>query len=154
MRKIAVFAGSFDPFTLGHQDIVQRALPLFDQIVIAMGVHSQKRYGFDAAKRLAGMEHLFKNQPKIKIISYKGLTADFCKKVKASCLLRGLRNTVDFEYEKNVAQFNENKSGIPTLFLMANPAYSHISSSLVREIIKNNGDIKALLPQEISEYIK
>lgn len=142
----AVFPGSFDPITLGHVDIIERALPLFDEIIIAIGVNAAKNYMWDLEVRIAKIEAAFKGQSKIKVTSYQGLTADFCKKEKAQFILRGLRNTTDFNYEQTIAQANEKVNGVDSVFLICSPEYSHISSSIVRDIARNDGDFSSLVP--------
>ena len=144
--KIAVFPGSFDPFTNGHIDIIERAIPLFDKIVIAIGINADKKYMFDIEKRRKFIIDTFKNQPKIEITTYTGLTVDFCKEINAEFILRGLRNPADFEFEKAIAQTNRKLSGIETVFLLTSAETSFISSSIVRDIIRNNGDVSVLVP--------
>ena len=151
MSRIAVFPGSFDPITIGHVDIVQRALPLFDHIVVAIGYNSQKKYLFDLDKRLSWLNEVFKDYDNISVDSYEGLTIHFCDKVHAQFIVRGVRNTTDFGFERTIAQLNSavSNSQIETVFLMATPEHSHISSSIVREIIKNNGDYSQFVPEVI-----
>jgi len=146
MRKIAVFAGTFDPFTIGHQDIVNRALPLFDHIIIAIGVNDEKKTVFSLEKRLEIIKQAFINQPKIKVDTYTGLTGEFCKKNNAQFLIRGLRNTIDFQYENDLAKANMEIFDLETLFIMTSPTLSHVSSSLVRELYKNKGNYLKYLP--------
>lgn len=148
MRR-AVFPGSFDPITLGHVDIIQRALPLFDELIIAVGVNTEKKYMFSLEQRMAFIANSFVEEPKIKIMSYTGLTVDFCKKAAVDLIVRGLRNPADFEFEKAVAHINRKLSGIETLFLLTAAETSSISSSIVREIIKNNGDYTLLVPPAV-----
>lgn len=146
--KIAVFPGSFDPITIGHVQIVKRALPLFDKIIIAVGVNSQKKYLYSLDERLEGIRSVFSNEPKIEVDKHEGLTAHYCVKKKAKYLLRGLRNASDFDYEKQLSQMNQIiGNGVETVFLISQPAYSHISSTLVREIIKGGGDASVFLPE-------
>jgi len=146
MSKIAVFAGTFDPFTIGHQDIVSRTLPLFDHIIIAIGVNDEKKTVFSLDKRLEIIKQAFINQPKIKTDTYTGLTGEFCKKNNAQFLIRGLRNTIDFQYESDLAKANKEIFDLETLFFMTSPTLSHVSSSLVREIYKNKGNYLKYLP--------
>ena len=146
----AVFPGSFDPITLGHLDIVQRALPFFDEIVIAVGVNQDKKYLFPIEKRISFIEKTFSSESKIKVTSYSGLTIEFCKKINASAILRGLRNPADFEFEKSIAHINRKLSGIETLFLLTATETSYISSSIVREVMCNNGDYKNLVPDAVA----
>lgn len=150
MQKIAVFPGSFDPITVGHVDLVRRAAPLFDKIIVAVGINTQKKYLFDLEKRLEWLEAVFANDENVEVDSYTGLTAHFCQKRNAKYLLRGLRNSSDFEYEKTISQLNNIVGdGIETMFLISQPAYSHISSTIVREIIIGKGDASAFLPPEV-----
>jgi len=142
----AVFPGSFDPITLGHVDIIERALPLFDEIIIAIGVNAAKNYMWNLEERIAKIKVVFKGNSKIKVTSYEGLTANFCKKENAQYMLRGLRNTADFTYEQTIAQANEKVNGIDSVFLICSPEYSHISSSIVRDIARNGGDFTSLVP--------
>ncbi len=147
MPKIAVFPGSFDPITQGHVDLIQRALPLFDEIIVAIGINSQKKYLFDLEQRLAWLETVFVDEPRIRVDSFVGLTAHYCNKIGAHYLLRGLRNASDFDYEKTISQLNNIVGeGLETVFLISQPAYSHISSTIVREIIKGKGDARPFLP--------
>ena len=145
----ALFPGSFDPITLGHLDVVERALPFFDEIVIAAGVNIDKKYMFPVEQRMQFLEHTFAQHKKIKITSYKGLTVEYCKKIDAHAILRGLRNPADFEFEKAVAQINRKLSGMETLFLLTDVNMSYISSSMVRDIIANNGDYSSLVPKAV-----
>ncbi len=147
--KKAVFPGSFDPITLGHQDIILRALPLFDEIVIAIGINDAKKYMFTLEERVKFIEETFKDESKITVTTYKGLTTDYCKSVKASYMLRGLRNPADFEFEKAIAQTNRKLSGIDTLFLLTSADTSFISSSIVRDVLKNGGDYTVLVPKSV-----
>lgn len=144
--KRAVFPGSFDPITLGHVDIIERAIPLFDEIVIAIGINADKKYMFETEKRQEFIRETFKDQPKIKIDTYTGLTVDYCKKINATFILRGLRNPADFEFEKAIAQTNRKLSGIETVFLLTSAETSFISSSIVRDIIRNHGNVSVLVP--------
>ena len=139
--KIAVFPGSFDPITTGHVDLVKRALPLFDKIVVAVGVNTQKKYLFPLKIRLDWLEKVFADEPKVEVDSFQNLTAHYCQKIGARYLLRGLRNSSDFDYEKTISQLNDIVGdGLETIFLISRPQYSHISSTIVREIIKGGGD--------------
>lgn len=146
--KTAVFPGSFDPITSGHVDLVRRAVPLFDKIVVAVGVNSQKKYLFSLEQRLAWLEEVFADEPKVEVGTFEGLTAHFCQEIGANYLLRGLRNASDFDYEKTISQLNGIVGeGLETIFLISQPAYSHISSTIVREIIKGGGDASPFLPE-------
>jgi pantetheine-phosphate adenylyltransferase len=147
--KKAVFPGSFDPMTLGHVDIISRALPLFDGIVIAIGVNAEKNYMFSLQERIAFIEKTFADEKKITVKTYRELTVDFCKTINAHFILRGLRNPADFEFEKAIAITNRKISGIETVFLLTSAETSFISSSIVRDILRNNGDASLLLPEGI-----
>ncbi|MBK8442443.1 MAG: pantetheine-phosphate adenylyltransferase [Sphingobacteriales bacterium] len=148
--RSAVFPGSFDPFTLGHYEIVQRALPLFDRLVIAIGSNSQKKTLYSLEKRLALIQKLFKDEPKVSVAAFGGLTAEFCREQKIPFLLRGLRSSADFDYEKSIAQLNHAiNTEVDTVFLISSPHLSHISSTIVREIIMNKGDASAFVPAAI-----
>jgi len=152
--KSVVFPGSFDPITLGHIDIIDRALPLFDELIIAIGINVDKKYMFDTATRMKMIEAVYKNEPKIKVAQYTGLTVDFCHKHNLNFILRGLRNPADFEFEKAVAQTNRKLGGVETVFLLTGPETSFISSSIVRDIYHNGGDISALVPKEVVSIIQ
>ncbi len=151
MKKIAVFPGSFDPITVGHVDIVRRAASLFDKVIVAIGINSQKKYLYSLEERIEKLENVFEENANIFVESYEGLTVKYCQKVGAQFLIRGLRNASDFDYEKQISQMNAIVgNGIETIFLISKPEYSHISSTLVREIIKGKGDASSFLPKEIS----
>ncbi len=151
MPKIAVFPGSFDPITIGHVEIVKRALPLFDKIYIAIGVNSQKQYLFSLEQRLTWLRLVFASEPKVEVDYFQNLTAHYCLKIGAQYLIRGLRNASDFDYEKTISQLNHIVGdGIDTLFLISQPEFSHISSTIVREIIKGGGDASPFLPDEVT----
>ena len=150
MQNIAVFPGSFDPITIGHVDLVRRAIPLFDKITISVGINSQKKYLFTLEQRLDWLNLVFEKDEKVFVEAFDGLTANYCKKVGAKFLLRGLRNSSDFDYEKTISQLNNIiGDGLETMFLISKPEYSHISSTIVREIIKGGGDVSSFLPKEI-----
>lgn len=143
----AVFPGSFDPITTGHIDLIRRAMPLFDEIIIAIGINSQKQTLFDVESRKKWIEKVFENVPGISVDTFEGLTVHFCKKVDAHYLIRGLRNASDFDYEKTISQLNHIVGdNVETVFLISRPEFSHISSTIVREIIKGKGDASAFLP--------
>ncbi len=148
MRR-AVFPGSFDPITLGHYDIIERGLTLFDEIILAIGVNSQKKYMFSLEERTHFMKEAFKGESKIKVMAYKGLTVDFCKQQEADFILRGLRNPGDFEFEKAIAHTNRQLTDIETVFLLTSSGKSYISSSIVRDVIRNNGDYTTLVPDTV-----
>ena len=148
MRR-ALFPGSFDPITNGHEDIITRSLNLFDEIVIGVGVNSEKKYMFSCEKRIKFIKNLFIKNNKIIVSEFEGLTVDFCKSINANYILRGLRNPADFEFEKAIAHTNRKLSGIETVFMLTSSKNSFISSSIVREIIKNNGNYKPLVPLSV-----
>ncbi len=147
--KRAVFPGSFDPVTLGHTDIIDRALPLFDEIILAIGINLDKQYMFSLDERVRFLEETYKGETKILVKTYNGLTIDFCRKEKAAFILRGLRNTIDLEFEKTIGQTNYRLAGIETIFLISSPGKSHISSSVVRDIKKHGGDYSILVPKAV-----
>ena len=147
--KCAVFPGSFDPITLGHLDILERSIPLFDEIIIGVGSNSEKKYMFPLSKRMAFIEETFSEYKSISVVKYQGLTIEFCKKVQANFIIRGLRNPADFEFEKAIAHTNRKLSGIETVFLLTSAKTSFISSSIVREIISNRGDYTQLVPPTV-----
>ena len=150
MKKVCVFPGSFDPITVGHVDLVRRATPLFDKIVVAVGVNSQKKTLYDLQTRLHWLEQVFKDDDKVEIGDFEGLTAHYCQALGARYLLRGLRNASDFDYEKTISQLNSIVGEeLETVFLISRPQFSHISSTIVREIIKGNGDASPFLPKQI-----
>ncbi len=148
MRR-AVFPGSFDPITLGHYDIIERGLTLFDEIILAIGVNADKKYMFSLEERKRFIEEAFKGEKKIKVMTYKGLTVDFCKQQNANFILRGLRNPADFEFEKAIAHTNRKMSEIETVFLLTSSGKSYISSSIVRDVIRNGGDFTGLVPDTV-----
>jgi pantetheine-phosphate adenylyltransferase len=150
MQRIGLFPGTFDPITLGHTDIIDRALNLFDKLYIGIGANSNKEPMFSLDKRLGWISEVYKNEPKIEAVSYKGLTADFCRSIDAQFILRGIRYVSDFEYEKSIADVNrmmDNK--LETIFLTCSPQYSSFSSTLVRDVIRNNGDVRLFLPKQV-----
>ena len=150
MEKTAVFAGSFDPFTVGHESLVKRALPLFDNIIIAVGSNQEKKQFFPVEKRMAMIRDVFEDDPKISIDKFTGLTIEFCKKVDAKYLLRGLRTAADFEFERAIAQLNKIMyPRIESVFLLALPEHTPINSTIVREIIRFKGDASKFLPKKI-----
>jgi len=149
--KRAVFPGSFDPLTLGHTDIIDRALPLFDEIIIAIGTNSTKSYMFPLDKRKQFIEKTYADQQKVVVDTYEGLTIDYCKKVNSDFILRGLRNPADFEFEKAIAHTNRKISSIETVFLLTSADTSYISSSIVRDILINKGDVSLLVPKAVTQ---
>lgn len=147
MERIAVFPGSFDPFTIGHESIIRRALPLFDQIIIMIGYNSNKKPYYPLAKRKEWIRRVFQDEPKIKVGKYEGLTVDYCRKVHAQYILRGLRTAADFEYERAIGQINKKMHPeIETVFLLTKPEHTAISSTIVRDILRHRGDASQFLP--------
>jgi len=150
MQKIAVFPGSFDPITRGHESIIKRALPIFDKVIVAIGENGEKNSFFPLGQRLGWLRGIFDTEPKIQITSYSGLTVDFCKKNKIPYILRGLRTSADFEFERGIGQMNRLMfPGIETVFLLCEPEYASLSSSIVRDIIRNGGDVTQFVPDGV-----
>jgi pantetheine-phosphate adenylyltransferase len=147
VSKIALFPGSFDPFTKGHESIIHKAIPLFDTIVIGIGINSGKNYFFELEKRRKQISKIYEDFPMIQVKTYQKLTVEFCKDIDAQYILRGLRDTNDFEYEKAIAQMNLSISGIETVFFMTDPAVAPISATIIREIARNNGDISSFVSE-------
>ena len=147
--KRAVFPGSFDPITIGHLDIVNRGLRVFDEIIIGIGENTDKKYMFSSDKRAKFVETVFKKNSNVTVKTYSGLTVDFCKKNNIEFMIRGLRNPADFEFEKSIALTNREMTGIETIFFLTSPENSFISSSIVRELIRNRGDYKLFIPKGI-----
>lgn len=151
MSRIAVFPGSFDPITLGHVSVINRALPLFDKIIVAIGNNAQKKYMFSLQQRKQWLDQIFAKQSKIETAIYKGLTIEFCESQNAKFILRGLRNQQDFEFERSIAQMNRKLNDeIETVFLFTEVEYSAINSSIVRDIIRNGGDARQFLPKSLN----
>jgi pantetheine-phosphate adenylyltransferase len=149
--KIAVFPGSFDPITIGHVDIVKRSIPLFDKIIIAIGVNTQKKYLFPLEQRMAWIEKVFKDYKNVEVAHYQGLTINYCKERGAGYILRGIRSAADFEYEKTIAHLNHSmNTNLETILMLSPPEYSSISSTIVREIILGKGDVSMFVPAEIA----
>jgi len=147
--KKAVFPGSFDPITLGHYDLIKRSIPLFDEIIVAIGINAEKKYMFTLEQRKRFIEESFKDMPTVSVVSYEGLTIDLCKKLGAKFILRGLRNPADFEFEKAIAHTNRKLSKIETVFLLTASNTSYISSSIVRDVIRNGGEYGLLVPDSV-----
>ncbi|HEX2920676.1 MAG TPA: pantetheine-phosphate adenylyltransferase [Bacteroidales bacterium] len=155
MKKIAVFPGSFDPFTVGHEAIVRRALSIFDEIIVAVGDNAEKKGFFPLKTRKEIIEKTFKNEPRVKVDSYSGLTVDYCKSKGIGFLLRGLRTSADFEFERAIGQVNKSMAPeVETVFLLTAPEHSFINSTIVRDILKNGGDAAGFIPSviKISDY--
>lgn len=150
----AIFPGSFDPFTIGHESIVRRGLTLFDEIVVAVGVNCDKKSYFSTEQRIAFIKKIFENEPRISVATYNGLTIDFAKQIGATHILRGLRSSTDFEFEAPIAHANRQMSGIDTTFILTLPEHAPICSSIVRDIHRNGGDISQFVPEEITNLIK
>ncbi len=151
MKKRAVFPGSFDPFTIGHESIVKRALPLFDEIIIAVGINTQKNTLFSAGERVRMIRDVFASEEKVKVETFTGLTVEFCREKGAGYLLRGLRTSADFEYERAMGQMNKKLApGIETVFLLTSTEHTPINSTIVRDIIKMGGDASPFVPESIN----
>jgi len=149
--KIAVFPGSFDPITIGHVDLINRAIPFFDKIVVAIGENSKKKYLFETEQRIEWLNQVFGEDETVEVGHYRGLTVDYCREIGAKYLIRGLRNASDFDYEKTISQLNHIIGDqIETVFFISRPEYSHISSTIVREIIKGGADATPFLPPDIA----
>ena len=150
MQRICLFPGTFDPITLGHVDVIHRAVSLFDKLIIGVGINSSKQPMFTIEQRTGWIKEIFKNEPRIEVAGYQGLTVDFCRKVDAKYILRGIRYVSDFEYEKAIADMNRMLTpDIETLFLTCSPLYSTISSTLVRDVIRNGGNAGMFMPEEV-----
>ncbi len=150
MEKIAVFPGSFDPITIGHKEIILRFAPLFDKIIVLIGKNDTKKTLFSLEQRIGWVKDTFQNCPNIFVDAYEGLTTDYCIEVKANYILRGIRNGIDFEFEKNIDLMNKQlHPEVETLFLTSLPKFAHVSSSLIREIYIRNRDISAFIPPEV-----
>ncbi len=139
--KKGLFPGSFDPFTKGHEAIVLKAINLFDEIIIKIGINSNKKYLFDTEKRIIHIKELFKNYPSVKVGTYQKLTVDYCKEIRANNIIKGLRNSTDFEYEKSIAHINTAISGLETVFFLTDEKYSSLNSSIIRDLYLNKVDI-------------
>ncbi|MDR0431008.1 MAG: pantetheine-phosphate adenylyltransferase [Tannerellaceae bacterium] len=152
MKTIALFPGTFDPFTIGHQSLVTRALGLVDEIVIAIGKNEQKQTYFSLEKRLESIRKLYGGNPRIRVESYDSLTVDYAASIGAKVILRGIRTVNDFEYEKSIADVNRKLNGIDTFILFTEPEHTHISSSIVRELLRYGKDISPFVPKETELY--
>lgn len=150
MQRICLFPGTFDPITLGHVDIINRALPLFDKIIVGIGLNAAKAPMFSAEQRLKWIHEIYKDEERVEGAVYEGLTIDFCKKINAQFILRGIRYVSDFEYEKTIADANRTlDKSIETIFLTGEPKYTSVASTIVRDIIRNNGDASLFLPEAV-----
>ena len=153
-KKVAVFPGSFDPLTKGHQSVMKKALPLFDEIIIAIGSNNEKKNYFSLKERMRQVKLVFKSEQKVSVKSFEGLTVDFCKKNNARFIVRGLRDGKDFEYEKSIAIMNnEIEPSIETIFFMTEAKYQAINSVIIRDILRNGGDASKFLPNELNESL-
>lgn len=152
MKKTALFPGTFDPFTIGHQSLVNRGLDLMDEIIIAIGINDKKLTYFSLEKRIKAIKCLYRNDPRVNVLSYNSLTVDFATEVGAQFILRGIRTVNDFEYEKSIADVNRKLSGIETFILFTEPEHTHISSSIVRELLHYGKDISQFVPKETELY--
>ena len=153
-KRTAVFPGSFDPFTKGHEAVVLKALPLFDEIIVAIGRNSAKKYFFSLEERISHIKAVFEDQPKIKVVSFEGLTVNFCKENNSNFIVRGLRDVKDFEYEKSIAIMNNKiEESVETIFFMTNAEFLAINSVIVRDIMRNNGDASQFLPQKLNAFL-
>lgn len=152
MKKIALFPGTFDPFTIGHQSLVSRGLELVDEIIVAIGINDKKRTYFPLQKRIEAIECLYRNEPRVSVRSYNSLTVDFAEEAGARFILRGIRTVNDFEYEKSIADVNRKLTGIETFILFTEPEHTHISSSIVRELLRYGKDISLFVPKETELY--
>ena len=155
MQRICLFPGTFDPVTLGHVDIIQRALPLFDKIIVGIGINSSKAPMFSSEQRMQWFNEIFKDNPQVESKTYEGLTINFCKLLGAQFILRGIRFVSDFEYEKTIADANRTlDKNIETIFLTGEPKYTSVASTIVRDILRNGGDASPFLPSEVSSTLK
>ncbi len=154
MQRICLFPGTFDPVTLGHVDIINRAIPLFDKIYIGIGINSSKSPMFSAAQRMEWFKEIFRDEPKVESVIYDGLTVNYCKQIHASFILRGIRYVSDFEYEKTIADANRTlDKNIETIFLTGEPKYTSVASTIVRDIIRNGGNASPFLPEAVNQSL-
>jgi pantetheine-phosphate adenylyltransferase len=152
--KIALFPGSFDPITIAHVDILQRSLPLFDRIVVGIGLNSAKQNFLSAEKREEIVKTIFATYANVEVQLYEGLTVDFCRKIDAKYMVRGIRSASDFEYERAIAQINQTMMPeVETILLLSKPEYSAISSTIVRDILRNHGDVSPFVPKEVIQFL-
>ena len=155
MQRICLFPGTFDPVTLGHVDIINRAIPLFDKIYVGIGINSAKNPMFSAEQRMEWFQEIYKLEPKVVSVVYDGLTVNYCKEINATFILRGIRYVSDFEYEKTIADANRTlDKNIETIFLTGEPKYTSVASTIVRDIIRNGGDASPFLPDEVNRSLK
>ncbi|MBL7740613.1 MAG: pantetheine-phosphate adenylyltransferase [Chitinophagaceae bacterium] len=155
MQRICLFPGTFDPITLGHVDIIDRSLPLFDKVVVGIGLNASKTPMFSAEQRLQWVQDIYKDEPKVEGTIYEGLTIEYCKVIGAKFIIRGIRYVSDFEYEKTIADANRTlDKSIETIFLTGEPKYTSVASTIVRDIIRNGGDASLFLPKEVYSTLK
>ncbi len=153
MQKTALFPGSFDPITKGHESVILRALPLFDKIIVAIGVNVEKKYFFPLETRMQWIREVFKDHPAVEVVSYSGLTVDVCRRTGANYILRGLRTSADFEFERSIGQMNRQMlPEVETVFLLTTPEYTALNSSIVRDIIRNGGDATQFVPDRVTLF--
>jgi pantetheine-phosphate adenylyltransferase len=155
MKRICLFPGTFDPVTMGHTDIIDRALPLFEKLVIGIGRNANKKPMFSEKQRVKWLREIYKDNPKVEVQAYDGLTVDCCKKVGANFILRGIRYVNDFEYEKAIADMNRSiDTNVETIFLTCLPKFTSVASTLVRDVLRNGGDVSQFLPEEVNRSIR
>lgn len=155
MQRVCLFPGTFDPVTLGHIDIINRAIPLFDKIYVGIGINAAKNPMFTAEQRMEWFQEIYKLEPKVVSVVYDGLTVNYCKEIGATFILRGIRYVSDFEYEKTIADANRTlDKNIETIFLTGEPKYTSVASTIVRDIIRNGGDASPFLPDEVNRSLK
>lgn len=150
MERVAVFPGSFDPITRGHESIIKRALTLFDKIIVAVGENAEKKSYFDIQRRIGWIREVFVDNPGVEVVRYSGLTVDFCRKNNIHFILRGLRTSADFEFERSIGQVNKKLDpDIETIFLLTDPEYTAVNSSIVRDVLKHGGDASSFVPDKL-----
>jgi pantetheine-phosphate adenylyltransferase len=155
MQRICLFPGTFDPVTLGHIDIINRAIPLFDKIVVGIGINSSKSPMFSAEQRMQWFQEIYKDEPRVESVIYDGLTVNYCKAISANFILRGIRYVSDFEYEKTIADANRTMDkNIETIFLTGEPKYTSVASTIVRDIIRNGGDASPFMPDAVNRSLQ
>lgn len=151
MKQTALFPGSFDPITRGHESIIRRAIPLFDRIIVAVGINAEKKSFFPLQKRVQWIREVFADEPAVEVITYEGLTVDICRKLHVRYILRGLRTSADFEFERSIGQMNKKMfPDLETVFLLTTPEYTALNSSIVRDIIRNGGDASQFVPDPVN----
>lgn len=154
MKRIALYPGSFDPITLGHTDVIERCIPMFDKVYVGIGTNTSKKYLYSLEERLAMLQEVYKNMDSVEVVSFSGLTVDLCREIGSNVIIRGVRSTTDMEYERAIAESNQKLlPEVETLLLFSAPQVSSISSSIVRELIRNKADVSGFVPQEIIKMI-